>query len=497
MLRISLVLLLLQVLSINPRAQQSWGTLANTDFDGESVKSVFFFSGNWRNGIQFYDYNPDNNTGLYTSHPSDARHLGWSESAANRRFVLDEMILRGFNVINMSYWGLPGTDNWAFWAPMQSSTASHDELFNAALGKDILIAPYIESFAATDDYPEFIFRSDFPGTAANPAPQLTGLILDLVERYLLHPLNPEWPEKWARMYDQHGGERYLISVIHVASDQGGVTHPSFAAGFDKVAGAVYDSTGIHIGFAIDALPPDATYAPGVFKPVPATTGPLLAGQSSLLAIQCFIPEIWLGESDEDSLLTWKEDFTSKWMATGIPVILDVSPGYDANILFPESPVYGNNASWRQGQSQLVGRTNPAGLTFNAWNGYTEGLVAVPTLEYGSATYSWICDLFGDGTCTIPPEGIAIQQRGEKDLICRWQTADRQLILEFAAVSDVVDISVFDISGRQAWKDSQPAVPGKNNLMAIQFPGGTITPGIWLIQLRTGPRIYSGQVLITP
>ena len=117
----------------------------------------FFFSGNWRNGTQFYEFNPSNNTGLYTLHPSDARHLGWSENKANRKYALQTMIDAGVNVINMSYWGPPETDNWAYWAPMQTSTASHDELFDVARGTNLLICPYIESFAQTDNDPGFSF----------------------------------------------------------------------------------------------------------------------------------------------------------------------------------------------------------------------------------------------------------------------------------------------------------------------------------------------------
>ncbi len=56
------------------------GYLANPGFENEAIKSVFFFTGNWRNGVQFYDYMPSDNRGLYTLHPTDARHLGWSEN---------------------------------------------------------------------------------------------------------------------------------------------------------------------------------------------------------------------------------------------------------------------------------------------------------------------------------------------------------------------------------------------------------------------------------
>jgi hypothetical protein len=32
-----------------------WGRLANPGFENEPVKSTVFFTGNWRNGVQFYD----------------------------------------------------------------------------------------------------------------------------------------------------------------------------------------------------------------------------------------------------------------------------------------------------------------------------------------------------------------------------------------------------------------------------------------------------------
>ncbi len=154
------------------------------------MKSAYFFSGNWRNGNQFYEYNPVDNRGLYTVHPSDSRHLGWSEDPAHRDFALNAMIAMGVNVVNMSYWGPRGTDNWAMSAPMQTSTLSHDELFTAAAGKSILIAPYIESYAPTADHPGFSFMDCFPGTQDNPAPEFLVLVYDLVDRYLASPADP-------------------------------------------------------------------------------------------------------------------------------------------------------------------------------------------------------------------------------------------------------------------------------------------------------------------
>jgi len=376
----------------------TWGHLANTGFENQTIKSTLFFSGNWRNGVQFYDYNPTSNTGLYTIHPSDSRHLGWSENIAFREFAIDAMIDAGINVINMSYWGLPGSDNWAYWAPMQTSTESHDELFDAALGKNILIAPYIESYNQTGNYQGFSFMADFPGTAINPAPKFIEIIEDLIERYLITPSNSEWPEKWARVYDQSGNERYLISIIHVASDSTEITDQAFAEGFDNVANKVFVNTGVRIGFALDILPKN-TYAPGAYKATPLNTGVWLAVQESVLAIQCFIPEIWTGYTNEQDLINWKANYATAWQATGIPFIHDISSGYDAHIIFPSSIIYGNNNNWRNAQSQHIQDLNSQSFTFNAWNGYTEGFAGIPTLQYGDTTYKWICDIFG-GTCGV-------------------------------------------------------------------------------------------------
>ena len=377
------------------QAQQTpcpaWGRLANAGSQGEKPASVFFFPGNWRNGVQFYEYNPSSNTHLYTVHPADARHLGWSEQQAYREFAIEQIIQAGFNVINLSYWGPRGTNNWAYWAPMQCSTFAHDECFSAAITKPVTITPYIESYAETPSSHGFSFRSDFPGTAEDPAPRLISHILDLINRYLLTPDNPEWPSVWTQIYDRNGNSRYALSIIHVASDQFDVTDASFAAGFDRIATRVENRTGKRIGFLLDVLPP-GTFAPGSFKPSAASTGPYLFESESILGIQCFIPDVWLGSSDENEILDWKENYAAGWSTTGIPYIQDISSGYDAHIVFPASPVYGNNAVWRDGQTGMLQNIDHTGLTFNAWNGYTEALAAVPTLQYGEVTRDWVRDL---------------------------------------------------------------------------------------------------------
>jgi len=373
-------------------ADTTWGNLANPGFENQPIKSTFFFTGNSRNGIQYYDVFASSNEALYTIHPSDSRHLSWSVRAANREYAVEAMVDAGVNVINMSYWGLPDTDNWAWWAPMQTSTGSHDELFDAAAEKPILIAPYIESYAETPNSSGFIFRDDFPGSSANPAPGFVAMCKDLINRYLVNPSNESWPDRWARVYDQTGEQRYLISIIHVSSNQNNMSHEKFAEGFDHVARKIFTDTGIRIGFAIDVMPP-GTNAPGFYRPAPQTTGPWLATQESLLGIQCFISEIWVGSSDEAQLINWKQQFISDWIQTGIPFIIDISPGYDAHIVFPGSVQYGNNSSWRDALTKLVFLSSAQGVTFNAWNGYTEGMAGVPTQEYGDANSEWLRDIF--------------------------------------------------------------------------------------------------------
>jgi hypothetical protein len=75
--------------------------------------------------------------------------------------------------------------------------------------------------------------------------------------------------------------------------------------------------------------------------------------------------------------------------------LDISPGYDAHLVFPAAPIiYGNTSSWRNELTQLLqSQGESKGIIFNTWNGYTEGYAAVPTLEYGDATFLWLQSLF--------------------------------------------------------------------------------------------------------
>jgi hypothetical protein len=139
---------------------------------------------------------------------------------------------------------------------MHTSTMAHDQLFDATVGKDLLIMPAIESSSGTlggtipvrkpdgtgwDGRPglfeSYNFAADFPhpdhdGTLA---PQLIRQIKDLVKRYITQPATPEWPAKWARMFDRNGNARLAINLIHVGSTKPGLSNAAFGAAFDAVA----------------------------------------------------------------------------------------------------------------------------------------------------------------------------------------------------------------------------------------------------------------------
>src|SRR5688572_7522044 len=103
------------------------GALANPGFEGQPMKSMFFFPGQWRGvvGEGFYaGPNPGapplapatNAFCLYTVLPVDGwMNLGWSDNVGGekRGHAVDLMLAAGVNVVNMSYWGPPNVDRWA------------------------------------------------------------------------------------------------------------------------------------------------------------------------------------------------------------------------------------------------------------------------------------------------------------------------------------------------------------------------------------------------
>jgi len=109
-------------------------------------------------------------------------------------------------------------------------------------------------------------------------------------------------------------------------------------------------------------------------------------------------------SNENDLITWKRNYHTSWINTGIPFIHDLTTGYDAHVVFPLSPVYGNTQSWRDLQTQAINDLGSQSFTFNAWNGFTEGMAAMPTAQYGEGTYDWLTKLYG-GNDTVSNTSI--------------------------------------------------------------------------------------------
>lgn len=207
---------------------------------------------------------------------------------------------------------------------------------------------------------------------------------------------------WARMYDEAGNPRYAVSILHAWSnliDPG--SDEAFASGFDTVAQHVRDRYQIEVGFTLDTSR-GPRYSAG-----PAAAGPFLARTAPVLAIHGFEAEIFSGKvligADNNvngniSLMAdWKRAAMNDWIATGVPVILDVSNGYDARKVFPENPWHwGDNLGytddrWRNWVSQLK---NPgiAGICVDCWNGYTEGYAMVPSQEHQNTVCNWLADL---------------------------------------------------------------------------------------------------------
>ena len=429
-----------------------WGRLANPGFTGKPIKTTLFYAGRPLDGIGNTNDNGcgpiPNVTNIYSVYPQDPRHLNWEDlanptSSSNRDFALQSMVDAGLNVVSMSSWGeswlpcvvscpeVPAADcacqrftcvstvprcfligtnqqclvGWYGSANMQVTQVAKNQVFDAALGKPLLIIPFIES---RFDY-DWNFHDEFPyDVNGNLSPGLISQIIDLINLYLLHPANPQWPQQWARVYDQDGQERYAVAIVQVAtyrlSQNDPNAHSSFANGFDAVAQYIYSSTGINVGFFIDPIAPDPTSTftctnniilaethsvyGSTFKPVPELTAPYLRLQKSILGIQCFSPEGWIDGNlgsgytvNECYKLAWKQDFSQRWFSTGIPFLQDVTPGYDSTLLFANRDGglkrWGYDDYWRNGLTQLVQNYGRAGMVYNAWNGYPEGLAAMP------------------------------------------------------------------------------------------------------------------------
>ncbi len=376
-------------------AANLWGRLANPGFEGQRIKATFFFAGPARDGsARYHCAPPGSNTGTYTLTPEPADlHMNWSEP--DRSKVMSMLADAGINVITMSSWGedfLACDDGWVSGAaPMQTSPQAQDELFDAAAARSLLIAPMIESRG------NWTMRQEFPRWSdGRVSPGLVSQIVNLVRRYLQNPSAPQRAKAWARVYGHDGAPRYAVGVMHAASDNlpglGGDSF--FAAGLDQVADAVASATGVRVGFFLDATPEGGGLPHASFKLSPAFTAPWLLRTASLLGIECFAPEIFADVSGDHDILAWKHNLMRRWISTNIPVLVDVSPGYNGDIVFGANahPRYGLGKEWFDGMTAIVDDLARNGMVYNSWNGYTEGMAATPTREKGTFLYDWLKSL---------------------------------------------------------------------------------------------------------
>ena len=211
----------------------------------------------------------------------------------------------------------------------------------------------------------------------------------------------------------------------------------------------------------------------------------------MLAIQCFLPEIWTGMNDESDLITWKNVYHTSWINTGIPFIHDLTPGYDAHIVFPSSPVFGNTQSWRDLQTQAINDFGSQSFTFNAWNGYTEGFAGVPTVQYGDASYNWICTHFG-GNCTNSNELMKWHFRQENLEILPNPVLHHMKVHLKDQGENIISYKIVTSKGipNIVWKAENDSSP----VFSIDIDMGNMFTGLYLLKVQTERSTYVKKIL---
>jgi hypothetical protein len=374
----------------------------------EAMKAVYFFPG--ERGA---------NDWLYTTHPLEPRDGQWNSDPSTRRWVMQRMVQAHINTVVMSYWS-----NMPQWSPMDIGPTTlplprpaEVGVLDAVEGMPLVVMPAIEGGSDWEFAKEFPYR---PGDH-QVAPGLVERIGQLVElfRGRMH--------LWASMYDRHGHARYAVHLLHVSSDVIDQVNGrddddrQFAQAFDAVATEVSTRYKISVGFTLD------TIGGGRYSAYPGEAGQALEKTPSVLAVQGFASEVfsdrvkngprcladdWRQCQPHDNnldnlqaLADWKRAALSDWLKTNVPVILDVSNGFDGRIVWHKAEngagFWGDNLTytddrWRNWMSQLKGLvvdgSRIKGITFNTWNGYTEGYAAVPSVEHGTTVYNWLTDL---------------------------------------------------------------------------------------------------------
>jgi hypothetical protein len=365
--------------------------LASPGLEGQPVKGVYFFPGEAGSRT----------TPLFTTHPllEDDKH--WNSDHFTRGRVMERMAQAHVNTVVMSYWS-----NMPQWSPMDLDASSVSGVLDAVQGRRLVIMPAIEGGAdrSNPSTAQWEFSADFPRptSASPPAPGLIDRIGQLVAifRGRMH--------LWARLYDSTGGWRYAVNIIHACSNIPGTTDESFARGFADVAAEVEAIYHIRVGFTLDLIGGAHAYVAS-----PDAAASWLTRQPAVLAAQGFASEVFSGKvrqgppggkpydnniNNLTHLADWKKQALLDWADRGLPVILDVLNGFDGRIVWATfgSGFWGDNMDytddrWRNWMSCLKGPL-VRGISFDTWNGYTEGYAATPSAEHCSIVYSWLTDL---------------------------------------------------------------------------------------------------------
>jgi hypothetical protein len=257
----------------------------------------------------------------------------------------------------------------------------------------------------------------------------------------------------------------------------------FANGFDAIANAIFDTTQVSIGFVLDAtIRPvifgqpafvNDYYPTSAYPACSADAGAALLMQRSLLAIQAYAPEGTLSpERSEVERVDLKRRYLANWAATGIPVFMDLTIGYDGHLVFQPGPhmqsgIWGNNASWRVELLRIQPRAFP-GSAFTTWNGYTEGYAVVPTTEFGQSAFRWVQRITRQWFDILP--GLDFSGNTVTAL---WQTSPFYLRLFVTDVVGSVWMTWWE-PGREWTFWSVPLAP---ELQVQMHPGAEVT-AVW-------------------
>jgi hypothetical protein len=364
------------------------GRIANPKHLNRRVYSGLFFGGPPK---------PHTRDTLYTRHPLDADRLGWKEPA-DIEFAVAQVLKPGLNTIKLSYWGHEGrpqeTDDSApallfsrkRWpgepGPPEYTEAEQIakvwQLFHAAEKANLLITPMLEVSELSNP-----FWADFPDN-----------LTELVRRsgWLLRNFGDS--PAFLRMFDRTGRPRRVISLIETI--HGGPIDPvRFAAGFDRASDLLRAELGYPVGWTIDPtpLPPYGSHSGPEPAAIRQTTSVVAISPFNITSQGPFDADPDRPETDAERL-RYARDVLTRWAVSGIPLIADIIPGYDAHLVFHDRPrlePYGYSASWLAAQRDLAVEFGTGGMAVDYWNGWSEGSAIPPSVEEGDAHTRWLAE----------------------------------------------------------------------------------------------------------